>query len=600
VGSLLYVWQPSEMAGADSREAFDAVLSGESKRHEAALGGKVEKHIHATPRVVIGQLAWDLGVLGWQSWREAGQAGCAWTGVCENELAFGETEGRVRSVLAAVESSDHLCLLAGRFAVCAWDDAVGRVTIATAATGTVTLWYTSGPGGWACGNRIGPLLRLVGRNAELDQESAKLFLAYGYHIGAGCFFANVWRLRARRRVVLDGSEEPRIDRYASITDLLEGGEAEPSVEEAAARGAARVLDRVAWQLPRSSMPMVHLSGGHDSRSIAAAVARSGFQGQILTGGAGDSIDVRIAAEVTSRLGLTHGSHASERRSELSLQESKAWVRLTDGVSVLRHHSFPRFGTGSTATPRQIFHGLGGEICRGYFYARASGLDSAERNHGREVIKNRAATYLLPVSTRLEELIAEPVAAVDAELAQMRPTLGQWLDAFYWQFRCLQWGADSLSISDLLTWNWTPLLDRELIATCWPLKAAPKHSNHFVELMTSVIAPQLSGVRYDKGAPTLRAKPGLAVRAVDMVARTTRSVLPGRFRQPPPPRIPTVTPYNDETLRSFWHQLFFDRDTHTWREFAVKERVERLIELNPSAEALWRLATIELFGRVRWF
>jgi hypothetical protein len=599
VGSLLYVWQPSEMAGADSREAFDAVLSGESKRHEAALGGKVEKHVHATPRVVIGQLAWDLGVLGWQSWREAGRAGCAWTGVCENELAFGETEGTVRSVLAAVESSDHLCLLAGRFAVCAWDDAVGRVTIATAATGTVTLWYTSGTGGWACGNRIGPLLRLVGRNAELDQESAKLFLAYGYHIGAGCFFANVRRLRARRRVVLDGSEEPTIDGYASIADLLQGQEVEPDVEKAAARGAARVSDRVGWQLARSSMPVVHLSGGHDSRSIAAAAARSGFQGRIVTSGSGDSIDVRIAAQVTGRLGLTHTSKASEPRSEPSLEEATAWVRLTDGVSVLRHHSFPRFGTGRPAMPRQIFHGLGGEICRGYYYASATGLDSAERNNGWKVIRDRAATYLLPVATRVEDLIAEPVAALDAELGPMRPTLGQWLDAFYWQFRCLQWGADTLSISDLLTWNWAPLLDRELIAIGWPLRAAAKHSNQFAEMMTTVLAPDLGGVPYDKSAPALRATPSVAMRAAGIVNKTVRSVLPTLSRRVAPPPPPAISPYTDEALRAFWRQLFAGRGPHEWRDFADKERVERLIEFNPAAEALWRLATIEVFGRVDW-
>jgi asparagine synthase len=587
------------MVGADSRRVFETVLSREAERHEAALGGNIEKHVHATTRLLIGQLAWDLGVVGWQAWREAGNAGCAWAGVCEDELAFGETEGTVRSVLASVESPERLRVLAGRFAVCAWDDAVGGATLATGATGTVTLWYTSGPEGWACGSRVGPLLRLIDRNAELDHESAKLFLAYGYHVGAGCFFAKVRRLRARTRVVFDDSDEPRIDGYASIPELLVGEEPEPDVDRAAARGAARLIDRVTWQLARSSTPVVHLSGGHDSRAITAAAARSGFQGRIVTGGPGDSIDVRVAADVTDRLGLAHASKASEPRSELSLEESEAWVRLTDGVAVLRHHSFPRFGTGRAARPRQIFHGLGGEICRGYYYAGATGLDAAERGNGRKVIEGKAATYLLSVSTRLEDLIAEPVAALDAELASMRPTLGQWLDAFYWQFRCLQWGADTLSISDLLTWNWTPLLDRELIAACWPLKAAAKHSNRFAEAMTAVLAPQLAAVPYDKSAPALRADPGVATRAVGVLTRTVRAAVPSRFRRVLPPRSPTISPYADEALLTFWQQLFFGKGPHEWREFASSERVERLIEVNPSAEALWRLATIELFRRVDW-
>ena len=221
--------------------------------------------------------------------------------------------------------------------------------------------------------------------------------------------------------------------------------------------------------------------------------------------------------------------------------------------------------------RQLFHGLGGEICRGYYYPEGT--------------PRPGAAWLLakaPAGIRwrhaLDAAVHGLVDAFEADLDGTRPSPEQWFDLFYWQDRCLRWGIDLMAGADLMDWHWTPFLDRHWVAAAWRLEPQMKRGQAFVEELAVALDPRLSGVPYavdvERGGRRVGALRRRAFHACSRIAPVAAR------------RVRRGTGAGDAGLAAFWRELLVDRGPRAWHDVLDPGQVTSLIETDPGAEVLW--------------
>src|SRR5690606_29058235 len=217
---LTYLWQAKAPSGAGSAQVFSDVLAKERDLYAEAWGRIPEVSVWSHENLFIGQLRYDPGIEGFEPWVDHGAQGLAWGGICESFLGERFSPEKVAEIVEAC--NDHpqdLVAWDGRFSLSCWDRAAGRVTLATGATESPTLWYTEGPDGWAISSRATPILELVGRPKAPDMAGIDLFLLCGYLVGEGSLFEGVERVPGRRVLTFEGHGPPRSTVYASPLDV---------------------------------------------------------------------------------------------------------------------------------------------------------------------------------------------------------------------------------------------------------------------------------------------------------------------------------------------------------------------------------------------
>lgn len=596
--SQLYLWQVAGIRPQNALQRFEDVLLQQCTLYQRAFGYTFTQRIHQLENILVGQIYFDLGLRGWMPWQQNEAGGVAWSGVCENFL-----DTAPAALLPCVQGVVHerpadLAEWDGRFGVCSWRTLQRDVVLATAATDSPTFWYSQGPDGWAVGNRALPLLKLVGRQPALDPVAASVFVSYGYLAGATALFKDVLRLPARQRVVLRSDTTPCIETYLSLETYLQHA---PRTSSAGTlrEGAERVATRVRHQLQHSAEPELLLTGGRDSRWIAAAIATTKQPIAARTSGPQQSKEVSVAQQVAAALQLPHthdmhfGSNALIKGLNEHPERVALWTEVSEGVETIRHAlPFQSFFHNDGLFPsvkHQVFHGLhsfGGLSTLNNKSQEFRNLDTLVDLRMSHAMVAPKLPPGLACGAAVEAAIEEHCLQIDAQLAPLRPSLGQWLNAFYWQNRCSQWGADMMSVKDLIDWHWTPLFDRSLICDFWNLDSQSRFSKRFIEEATLLLAPELKHIAYSdtSGASFLQT----ARRLAKALRRHSAAVVPGITSAAPPA--------HTEDLRVFWRQLLLDGNGHVWPDLIERSTVHKLIEQHPSDEVLWSLATVELFAK----
>jgi hypothetical protein len=583
--SFLYIWAPGRPVDPADQARFEATLESERSTYQEAFGRPFHLQLAVCGPILVGQVGWDLGVRAFVPWHDNDVVGLAWSGICEDppSLDGDLLESTVREVGSRPAT---VASWPGRFALCTWDRRRETAALITGATDSPSLWRVEGEHGWAVGSRTRPILDLVNRRPAIDERAAAILLAYGYLIGDRALLGPAQRVVSRTCIRFSTHEPPRATRYQTLADYL--GQAGGRTRESLVTDAAAALRlTVRTQLALSEQPAVLLTGGRDSRSIAAALSQEGFGGPALTSGAASSPDVRVASTVAERLGLAHNHTSQTRGSEgrlPSLETALLWTRLTEGLQSLRqgmsHRNFMQRELPVPAAKRQLFHGMGGEIARGYYYPGGNLERHATGPNEISILVKKARPE---VGVRaVEQLMQEELAAFDDDARSCRPSTAQWLDIFYWQQRCLQWGGDMLAMSDVIDWHWTPFMSRWWVGTAWELSTTDKRSGRFAEDLAVTLADQLRGVPYDTSAALRGMASRLAHGPLGGPARAMRARLAGRQPQP--------------ELQAFWRSIFLDRSPAIWQELPGAAQVANLVERTPQSEYLWDLAGIELVAR----
>ena len=253
----------------------------------------------------------------------------------------------------------------------------------------------------------------------------------------------------------------------------------PGGAGSAAEVAAALVDAVT-PLREAGQPVeLSLTGGKDSRLVAAALVKAGVPVRGRTHGFADHPDVVIAAEVARALGIEHEVRvpAAPGQQVDVLGRIRATVLVADGML----SAFENVGRPDPAFSRAVTAGgHGGELLRGGY---------AETAAGRRAAGLRAAELLRRLTTRHLGLLRRGAAA--GYVASLAPWTGalargplRALDDFYLVNRAGRWSAAARQAYLIRECLVQPLFDERVVLAA---RAVPLATRTSGELSRAVLA-----------------------------------------------------------------------------------------------------------------
>jgi asparagine synthase (glutamine-hydrolysing) len=195
----------------------------------------------------------------------------------EREGVVLRTQGDTEIVLEAYRrwGAAALARLDGMFAFAIWDNAAERLFLARDRFGEKPLYYTETSDGFVFASQLDALLAEPAIARRLDETALANFMAWGYASGPQAAIAGVRRLPPASHAVFDRNGFSGPSTYWSLLDHYGAADA-PRALDTAAEALGAELDRASQsQLVSDVRVGAFLSGGIDSSSIVAAIARAG-------------------------------------------------------------------------------------------------------------------------------------------------------------------------------------------------------------------------------------------------------------------------------------------------------------------------------------
>jgi hypothetical protein len=268
-----------------------------------------------------------------------------------------------------------------------------------------------------------------------------------------------------------------------------------------ARDVAEALVAAVAPLRAAGEPVeLSLTGGKDSRLIAAALVKAGVPVVARTHGFADHPDVVVAAEIARRLGIEHVVRtpaAPGQRIDV-LGRIRATVLVADGML----SAFENVGRPDpAASPALTAGGHGGELLRGG-YAETAGRPGAAGGL-RGVLSParraaRSAELLRRLTTKHLGLVRRgPAAAYVASLASWTVPLARrpmhTLDDFYLVNRAGRWSAAARQAYLLRERLTQPLFDDRVVLTARAVPLADRISGALSAAVLAELSPVLADV-----------------------------------------------------------------------------------------------------------
>ena len=319
-----------------------------------------------------------------------------------------------------------------------WADHAG-LHARTGVTRVDPVYLAEVPGAVVASDRASWAAAVTGRLSQPDPVMIAAFLSLGYPIGGATPFRGVTALGARRQLRVTGGR-PAV---TAVPDEAPGGGSYDEVATALADAVRPLGER--------DVPVeLSLTGGKDSRLIAAALTAAKVPFRARTHGFASHPDVIVAAMIASQLGVEHvvtepRAPASDQAPQQAPDEADVLARLRSAVLVSDGmlSAFENVGRPDpqvTTEPVQT-GGHGGELLRGG-YAPAAWTD---RRPARAWSEARGAElFRRMVTRRLGLLHPRAASAYLASLAPFAAPLPRGplraLDDFYLANRAGRWSA----------------------------------------------------------------------------------------------------------------------------------------------------------------
>ena len=320
----------------------------------------------------------------------------------------------------------------------------GGLHARTAVTRVDPVYLAEVPGAVVVSDRASWAAAVAGRLGEPDPVMVAAFLALGYPVGAATPFRGVRALGARQGLAVTGG------RLVMARDCGLGADSGAGSYDSV---AAALADEVRPLGERGAPVELSLTGGKDSRLIAAALTAAKVPFLARTHGFASHPDVIVAAMIASRLGVEHvvtepRSPTREQAADQAADDADLLARLRSAVLVSdgmlsAFENVGRHDPVVTTEPVQT-GGHGGELLRGG-YAPAAWSDRRLLGSARAWSETRGAELFRRMVTRRLGLL-RPAAAGEylASLTPFAATLPRGplraLDDFYLANRAGRWSA----------------------------------------------------------------------------------------------------------------------------------------------------------------
>ncbi|SDT55355.1 hypothetical protein [Actinoplanes derwentensis] len=415
----------------------------------------------------------------------------------------------VRTRESAVATADLSALLATGgpalaellppFAAACRQTAGAPVVVAGDWLGFRQLYRWTAPGVAAVSTSARALAVLAGGGFDDGGLGAQALI--GWQIGDATIFPGVTALPPATIATLhQGKIITR--RYA---DPVQRPAQTPDLDDAVAEMADILRTFSGAYVGRHPDTVLQLTGGHDSRILLAAVPperRAGLRAMTL--GTPGSADVRIAADLSHRLGLRHQVHRMdeqrwpepEEAHHLALVAARALECLASPLALA-----PLLLAESHLEQGHRLSGLGGEVARGFYYAGqpSSAVTSPqliERLAQWRLFSNEAVA---PAALRPEVLAAARASTLD-RLGEAFPA-GDWLratDDFYLLHRMHRWAGVHGTVAAVRRHFINPMFDRRFIELALAVAPADKRDSQLLGRLMTRLDPELAAIPLDTG------------------------------------------------------------------------------------------------------
>jgi Asparagine synthase len=387
-----------------------------------------------------------------------------------------------------------------------WAGAPGRdggpVGARTSVTRVDPVYLTEVPGAVIVADRATWAAWTASRLDDLDPRQLCALLSPGFPLGSVTPFAGVNAVTPSTTLqLLNGA----VSRHS--VPLAPGGVAAGGVTAGGAPGS-RGAREVAEALVAAVAPLrdagepveLSLTGGKDSRLIAAALVKAGVPVVAKTHGFDDHPDVVVAAEIARRLGIEHmvRTPAAPGQRVDVLGRIRATVLVADGML----SAFENVGRPDPAASRALTAGgHGGELLRGG-YAETAGRPAAAGGLRRVLSPARraarSAELLRRLTTKHLGLIRRgPATAYVASLAPWTASLArhplQALDDFYLVNRAGRWSAAARQAYLLRERLAQPLFDDRVVLAARAVPLAERVSGALSAAVLAELSPALADV-----------------------------------------------------------------------------------------------------------
>jgi hypothetical protein len=368
----------------------------------------------------------------------------------------------------------------------------GRVPLCarTSVTRVDPVYLAEVPGAAVVADRAAWAAWTASRLGDHDPLHVCALLNPGFPLGPVTPFAGVTALGPSAALrLLDGS----------VTRL--SGPRPRAAGRGGARDVAEALVAAVAPLRDAGGPVeLSLTGGKDSRLVAAALVKAGVPVVGKTHGFADHPDVVVAVEVARRLGIEHvvRTPAAPGQRVDVLGRIRATVLVADGML----SAFENVGRPDPAAARALTAGgHGGELLRGG-YAETSGRLAATGGLRRAVAPARraarSAELLRRLTTKHIGLIRPgPAAAYAASLAPWAPRLARHplhaLDDFYLVNRAGRWSAAARQAYLLRERLVQPLFDDRVVLAARSVPLADRVSGALSAAVLAELSPVLAEV-----------------------------------------------------------------------------------------------------------
>jgi hypothetical protein len=252
--------------------------------------------------------------------------------------------------------------------------------------------------------------------------------------------------------------------------------------------AEALVEAVAPLRAAGATVQLSLTGGKDSRLVAAALVAAGVPVLARTYGFADHPDVVLAAQIADKLGIAHTVTAPAAPGQQTdvAGRLRATVLVADGMlSAFENVGRPDPAPSATVTAG----GHGGELLRGGY---------AETAAGRRAAQLRAGELLRRLTTRHIGMLRRGAAAgYAASLAPWTAALArgplQALDDFYLVNRAGRWSAAARQAYLIRESLVQPLFDEHVVLAARAVPLATRVSGELSRAVLAELSPALADV-----------------------------------------------------------------------------------------------------------